>query len=219
MSTTPMINGLNSQAYPELRQFGNPGTLGLSAFATTTLVLSIFNTGIPSSEAEPVIVGLALFYGGFVQMVAGVWELIVNNTFGGTAFLSYGAFWMSFAYFVKYVESTIEAAHVHEAVAIFLLSWAVFTLVMLVGAMKTNMGLLTVFALLEITFVLLTAGHFAHSDSTIHAGGWFGIATAIAAYYAGAADLYKETWKTELLPVHPLNRKPGTHFEQMAELC
>jgi len=186
------------------RQFGNPGTLGLSAFATTTLVLSIFNTGIPSSEAEPVIVGLALFYGGFVQMVAGVWELIVNNTFGGTAFLSYGAFWMSFAYFANVVKPTMGGEHIQLAVAIFLLSWTVFTLVMLVGAMKTNVGLLMVFTLLEITFMLLTAGNFAMSDGLIHAGGWFGIATAIAAYYVGAADLYKATWKMDLLPIGSL---------------
>jgi succinate-acetate transporter protein len=207
-STTPIlpvING-NYAGANELRQFGNPATLGLSAFATTTLVLSIFNTGIPAAEAEPVVLGLGLFYGGFVQMVAGVWEFIVNNTFGGTAFLSYGAFWMSLAYFVNFVKPDMAAEHVHEALGVFLLSWTVFTAVMVVGALKTNKGLLVVFVLLELTFILLTAGHFAHEDGVIHAGGWAGILTAVAAYYVGAADLYKATWKIDLLPIGPISK-------------
>jgi succinate-acetate transporter protein len=191
---------------PAMRQFGNPSAVGLSAFATTTLVLSIFNTGIPSAKAEPVVLGLAFFYGGTVQMIAGIWEFIVNSTFGGTAFLSYGGFWMSFAYFVMYVKPNMEAEHIHEALAIYLLSWTIFTLMMLVGSMKTNKGLFSIFFLLEITFILLTAGHFAHNDKTIHAGGWLGIATALAAFYVAAANLYKSTWKVELLPLGPLDK-------------
>ena len=82
----------------------NPGPLGLAAFALTTFVLSMFNAGLVSSAGEPIVFGLAFAYGGLAQVLAGMWEFRTGNTFGATAFTSYGAFWLSFWAFVEFFE-------------------------------------------------------------------------------------------------------------------
>src|SRR5436190_19545552 len=74
----------------------DPGPLGLAGFALTTFVLSMFNADLVSRAGEPVVLGLALAYGGLAQLLAGMWEFRNNNAFGATAFTSYGAFWLSF---------------------------------------------------------------------------------------------------------------------------
>lgn len=73
--------------------FGNPTPLGLFAFAGTTFVFSMFVLEIRGVSVPNVVVGLALAYGGLVQLLAGMWEFAAGNTFGATAFSSYGAFW------------------------------------------------------------------------------------------------------------------------------
>ena len=74
----------------------DPAPLGLAAFALTTFILSVVNAGIIPATVEPVVFGLALVYGGIGQLLAGMWEFAKGNTFGATAFSSYGAFWISF---------------------------------------------------------------------------------------------------------------------------
>ncbi|MGN6556461.1 MAG: acetate uptake transporter [Solirubrobacterales bacterium] len=74
----------------------DPGPLGLAAFALTTFVLSMFNANLVSHAGEPVVLGLALAYGGIAQLLAGMWEFRTGNTFGAVAFSSFGAFWLSF---------------------------------------------------------------------------------------------------------------------------
>src|SRR3954447_14712052 len=85
-----------AEAAPLAPAIADPAPLGLAAFAMTTFVLSMFNAGLVSDTAEPVVLGLALTYGGVAQLLAGMWEFRNNNTFGATAFTSYGAFWLSF---------------------------------------------------------------------------------------------------------------------------
>src|SRR3954468_9523696 len=80
----------------------NPAPLGLAAFALTTFVLSMFNAGLLGAGGEPIVFGLALAYGGLAQLLAGMWEFRTGNTFGATAFVSYGAFWLSFWAFVQF---------------------------------------------------------------------------------------------------------------------
>src|SRR5947199_2468822 len=81
----------------------DPGPLGLAAFAATTFVLSMINANLVSGPLTdvPVVLGLALAYGGLVQLIAGIWEFRTGNTFGAVAFCSYGAFWISFYFLVR----------------------------------------------------------------------------------------------------------------------
>ena len=88
----------------------DPGPLGLAGFAMTTFVLSMFNAKLVSSGGEPVVLGLALAYGGIAQLLAGMWEFRTGNTFGAVAFSSFGAFWISFWALVVFYAPKIPAA-------------------------------------------------------------------------------------------------------------
>jgi len=184
----------------------DPGPLGLSAFALTTFVLSSVNADLIPAGVKTVVLTLALFYGGAVQVVAGIWEFRKGNTFGATAFCSYGAFWLSYwglSVFFKPAAGT-PAGDVGTALGFFLLGWTVFTVIMLIAALRTNGALVVTFVALTVTFVLLTVGRFSESASMEKLGGWLGILTALFAWYTAAAGVINETWKRPALPVWKL---------------
>ncbi len=184
----------------------DPGPLGLAAFAMTTFVLSMFNANLVNEKGVPVVLGLALAYGGIVQLLAGMWEFRNGNTFGAVAFSSFGAFWISFwaleAFYAKDIGG--NAGH---AVGVYLWGWAIFTLYMTVAAMRTSGAVLLVFTLLTVTFVLLAIGASGAHETVTHWGGYIGLATAAAAWYASFAAVVNSTFARTVLPVLPLN--PG----------
>jgi uncharacterized protein len=187
------------------RPVADPAALGLGAFAMTTFVLSCFNAGLVSDpRLEAVVLPLALFYGGLTQLLAGMWEFYNGNTFGATAFSSYGAFWLAFAGYVQFVAPGLPLVSAHTATGLFLLAWTIFTVYMTVAALRVSGAVLLVFVLLDVTFVLLTWGAFADAASVAKIGGWFGILTALAAWYASFAVVTNVTWKRALLPTRPL---------------
>src|SRR4051812_32066240 len=184
----------------------DPGPLGLAAFALTTFVLSMFNAKLLGAGGEPVVFGLALAYGGFAQLLAGMWEFRTGNTFGAVAFTSYGAFWLSFWAFVQFYEDKVPKADAGHAVGLFLIAWGIFTLYMFIASLRTTAAIATVFALLAATFFLLGIGNANDSADTIKAGGYLGLATAAAAWYASFAGVTNATFKRTVLPVKPLMR-------------
>ncbi len=182
----------------------DPAPLGLAAFAMTTAVLSAVNAGWVPATVEPVVFGLALAYGGIGQFIAGIWEFAKGNTFGATAFVSYGAFWVSFWWLTGHSGlDKVPAGDVGKGVGLYLLVWGIFTLYMTVGASKVSFALLAVFVLLTITFFLLAWGEFAGSDGIHKAGGYLGLATALSAWYASMAGVLAFTHKKAVLPVGP----------------
>jgi succinate-acetate transporter protein len=198
---------------PEKTIIGNPTSLGLGAFALTTFMISVFNAGsnLIDQDLEGVVLPVALFYGGIAQFAAGMWEFRTNNTFGATAFTSYGAFWMSNAAYIYFIVPTISSTgKVQNATGLFLLSWFIFTLYMNVAAVKTSKLLFILFATLNLTFLFLIIGNLKNISVLINIGGWFGIVTAFIAWYGSAAILIDLTWKTNILPIgifHPKLKK------------
>lgn len=181
----------------------DPGPLGLAAFAGTTFVLSCFNANLISATLSAVVIPLALFYGGLAQLLAGMWEFRKGNTFGATAFTSYGAFWLSYAVFAKWVAPGLPPATAHQAVGLYLLIWAVFTAFMCVAAVKVSGAVLGVFVTLALTFLVLAVGQFADSTGIGKVGGWLGLVTALVAWYASFAVVTNATWKRPVLPTWP----------------
>ncbi|MFF1410766.1 acetate uptake transporter [Streptomyces sp. NPDC058289] len=180
----------------------NPGPLGLAAFALTSFVLSLFNSGLISNAAlSAVVLPLALFYGGLAQFVAGVLEFRRGNTFGTTAFVSYGAFWMSFAGYVKFVVPTLPADQAHVATGWFLVAWFIFTAYMSIAAMKLDVAHRVLFVSLALTFLFLALGDLAQSTALGHTGGFLGLFTAGVAWYISFAVVAKETWGREVAPL------------------
>ena len=184
----------------------DPGPLGLAAFAMTTFVLSVFNANIIGTLALiGVVLPLALFYGGAVQILAGMWEFRKNNTFGALAFSSYGAFWIALAWYLRYIFPALPAARAHEATGLFLLAWTIFTAYMLLASLGTTKMLTAVFAFLFATFLVLAIGNLAAPPSAtlIHVGGWLGLVTALLAWYHSAAGVTSASLGRTLLPVFP----------------
>lgn len=188
-------------------KIADPGPLGLGAFALTTFLLSMFNADLVRVSAEPVFFGVALMYGGIAQVLAGMWEFRSGNTFGATAFTSYGAFWLSFwAYVQFYAADVVKADASGKAVGLYLIAWGIFTVYMLLAALRTNVGLVVVFALLTVTFVLLGIGEAGGHTDIIKAGGYFGLATAAGAWYCSCAGVLSSTFGRPILPTIPLQR-------------
>jgi succinate-acetate transporter protein len=195
----------------------NPAPLGLSAFALTTFVLSMSNAGwiFPSIGAGgAVVVGLALFYGGVGQLIAGIQEFRAGNTFGATAFCSYGGFWLALGT-VLLPPTGIAAALVATrtlapGLAVFLLGWTIFTFLLLLATLRLNGALVAVFLLLTATFLLLTIGWWvtasgSNGSTWIQWGGIVGIVTAAAAWYTALAGILASV-KLVNLPTLPMSR-------------
>ncbi|RIV19578.1 hypothetical protein D2Q93_12710 [Alicyclobacillaceae bacterium I2511] len=176
--------------------------LGLAAFALTTFVLSAVNAGIFPGVLSETVLPVAIFYGGFIQLLAGMWEFHSGTTFGATAFSSYGGFWMSLGAFIYLqLRGTLNfQGHSQEALGLFLLAWTVFTFYMWIASFRMNQALGIVFTLSFFTFVLLDLGAFGVPQATT-IGGWFGLLNAVAAWYTSAAFLLKDTYGHVILPV------------------
>jgi succinate-acetate transporter protein len=193
----------------ETQPAADPAPLGLGAFALTTFVLSGHNA---SFIPDLIWIGLALFYGGLTQLLAGMWEFRNRNVFGATAFSTYGGFWMSLGIFVVLAEvsksfgGALSGANLPNAVAWFLLAFAIFNTYMLLWSTQVSVAVFLVFLTLEATEILLVIGNFdaAHGHANngwIHTGGWVGIATAAVAWYASAAGVINGMIGRAVLPV------------------
>jgi uncharacterized protein len=191
---------------PVAPMIGDPAPLGLAAFALTTFVLSFFNAGLVSDKGVPVVLGLALAYGGIAQLLAGMWEFRNNNTFGATAFSSFGAFWISFFVLEQFHASKIPTANLGKSVGLYLIAWGIFTTYMWVASFRVSVAVNLVFLLLAATFFVLGIGNANGTESIVHAGGWLGIATAVVAWYASFASVTNRTFGRIVLPVRELGR-------------
>jgi uncharacterized protein len=181
----------------------DPGPVGLAAFAMTTFMLSVFNTNMLSSSLSAGVLGLALFYGGGVQLLAGMWEFRRGNTFGALAFSSFGAFWLAYWYYVDHVAPTLPATEVHKVTGLFLLSWAIFTGYMAIASLRTTAAITAVLVALTLTFAFLCVGGFADSETWTKVGGYAGLVTAALAWYASFAGVINETFRRTVLPTFP----------------
>lgn len=180
----------------------NPAALGLGGFALTTFVLSTHNAGWAPDLTW---VGLAFFYGGLAQFAAGMWEFKTGNTFGATAFSTYGAFWMALATFVVLVlAGKVPTGDVSKDLGWFLLAFAIFNTYMMLWSLRVNMAVFGVFLTLEITEILLFLGAFGGSgagEGLTLIGGYVGVVTAIVAWYASAATVANSMRTRPILPV------------------
>lgn len=185
------------------RKFGNPAPLGLSAFALTTFVLSLINVGTRNIGEPNLVVAIAFGYGGLVQLLAGMWEMAIGNTFGATALSSYGGFWLSFAIILTpggfEIASTLEAegnAPFLNSFGLFLMGWFIFTTILLVCTLRSTVAFFSLFFTLDLAFLCLGIGYLEHDgvhphQGLIKAGGYFGLFAAFLAWYnalAGIAD-------------------------------
>jgi uncharacterized protein len=191
-------------ASEQVRLIADPAPLGLGAFALTTFLLSLANAGIMPAEAEPIVFGVALAYGGIAQILAGMWEFRKSNVFGATVFTSYGAFWLSFWAYVTFYAPAVPAELHGTAAGWFLLSWGIFTVLMLVAALRTTAVLALLFAVVAVVFFLLGLGALTASPVLTVTGGFLGIIAAGLAWYLCLAGIAASTFGRPVLPNPPL---------------
>jgi succinate-acetate transporter protein len=168
----------------------DPAPLGLAAFAATTFLLSAANAGWMSKATGDAWLGYAFAYGGFGQLLAGMWEFRNRNVFGATAFSTYGGFWIGLGLWALLVapKAATPGAAAHD-IAWILLVFAIFNTYMLILSTQVNMAVFLVFLTLELTEIILFIGNFSGSTGTVKFGGYIGLVTALVAWYASAAGV------------------------------
>lgn len=189
----------------EAKQLGNPAPLGLIAFASTTWLLSLVNAGFYDVKSVDVVLAMALVFGGAAQVIAGILAFVRGNTFPGVAFVAYGAFWISFAIYVKFFGGGAPASFVGW----FLFGWGIFSFYMWIATFRHNMVLQVVFLTLWVTFMLLAAGDFFGIPLAHTAGGYLGLVCAALAAYLSAAEIINGDYGRTVLPVWPYEATPA----------
>ena len=183
----------------------NPAPLGLLAFGMTTVLLNLHNAGF--FELGSVVLGMGIFYGGLAQVLAGIMEWKKNNTFGTTAFTSYGMFWLTFATVVvlpKLVPSIPPPSG--SAIVSLLVIWGLFTAVMFFATLRLNRALQVVFGTLVVLFFLLALGDYLENAGLKRLGGFEGIICGLSAMYTGLAQVLNEAFGRTVLPLGPVAR-------------
>ncbi|WP_447866081.1 acetate uptake transporter [Rahnella bonaserana] len=187
------------------KPLANPGPLGLMGFGMTTILLNLHNAGFFPLTA--VIVSMGIFYGGLIQILAGMMEFKKGNTFGTTAFTSYGAFWLSLVGILMLPRMGMAEASSESFLGAYLGLWGVFTLFMFFGTLKANRGIQVVFGSLTILFALLCYGNMTGNTTVLHFAGFEGIFCGASAIYLAMAEVLNEQYGRTVLPIGEPNKK------------
>src|SRR3954466_7817957 len=177
----------------------DPAPLGLAAFALTTFLLSAKNAAW--TDGTDAWLGYALAYGGLIQLIAGMWEFRNRNVFGSTAFSTYGGFWIGLGLYVLLVAPDAKEAQITNDLGWILLAFAIFNTYMLMWSTQVNMAVFGVFLTLEATEIILFIGNFMNSTGIIKLGGYVGVVTALAAWYASSAGVINGMVEGAWVPV------------------
>jgi succinate-acetate transporter protein len=177
----------------------NPAPLGLMAFGMTTVLLNLHNSGV--FELGSMILAMGIFYGGLAQVIAGIMEWKKGNTFGTTAFTSYGFFWLSFVGLLVLPKMGLASPPENSALVAYLVMWGIFTGGMFVGTLKLSISLQFVFASLTVLFFLLALGDYTGSETVKLIAGYEGLICGFSAIYASLGQVLNELYGKTILPV------------------
>jgi succinate-acetate transporter protein len=180
----------------------NPAPIGLLAFGLTTVLLNLHNAGLFSLNT--MILAMGIFYGGTAQIIAGVMEWKKNNTFGATAFVSYGSFWLTLVALLVLPAMGWGTAPDSSAMVAYLIMWGLFTFVMFFATLRLNRALQFIFGSLTILYALLAIGDATGSVAVKHLAGYEGIVCGLSAVYTGLAQVLNETYRRTVLPLGPV---------------
>ena len=188
-----------AEAKTKIINSANPAPLGLLGFGMTTVLLNMHNASFFSMGG--MILAMGIFYGGIAQIIAGIMEWRKENTFGMTAFISYGLFWLTLVGIIVMPGLGWASATESSAMAAYLLVWGLFTAIMFIATLKLGKGLQIVFGSLAVLFVLLALGDITGSAAITHLAGYEGIICGLSAIYLAAAEILNEVYKKKVLPM------------------
>lgn len=185
----------------------NPAPLGLMGFGMTTILLNLHNAGlVPMGSA---ILAMGLLFGGVAQIIAGILEYGVGNTFGMTAFISYGAFWLTLVALIAMPHTGIVPASSPALVGSYLLLWGLFTFILFLGTLRATRAHQVIFGTLVILFVLLGLGDLLAQPGLTVLAGYEGLLCGLSAVYLAAAEILQIQFKCAVLPVGPYTTSPN----------
>lgn len=182
----------------------NPGAWAVTAFATTSFMLGMYNTHLLNPAGVGIVIPVAFFFGGLIQIIVAIMEISRGNLFGAVVFGSYGPFWVIYAALVSLYATGIPAAQITSAISLFLAMWAVLSFIFFIASLRTDLVLVVIIALIFIGLVLLSIGAGAGRSGITEAGGWVTLAFAVLAWYHAAGDIIASTFGRTVLPVWPI---------------
>jgi succinate-acetate transporter protein len=184
----------------------NPAAWAVTAFATTSFMLGMYNTQLLNVSGVAIVFPVAFFFGGLIQIIVAVLEITRGNLFGAVVFGSYGPFWVIYGALETLYATSIPAAQISSAVSLFLAMWAVLSLIFFVASLRTDVVLAVIIALIFIGLVLLSIGAGGGDAVLTKAGGWVTLAFAVLAWYHAAGDIIAGTFGRTVLPVWPITK-------------
>lgn len=177
----------------------NPAPLGLLGFGMTTVLLNLHNAGV--FELNSMILAMGIFYGGLAQVIAGIMEAKKKNTFGTTAFTSYGLFWLSLVALLVMPKMGWADASSKISMGFYLLMWGILTGCLFIGTLKLTRALQFVFGSLTVLFLLLALGDFTGNAAITQIAGIEGIICGASAIYTAIAQVLNEVYQKQMLPL------------------
>jgi succinate-acetate transporter protein len=197
---------MNDQTTMQIKDStANPAPLGLMGFGMTTVLLNLHNAGC--YEMNSMVLAMGICYGGVAQVIAGMMEWKKNNTFAATAFISYGAFWLSLVALILLPKLNLASPASEPALAAYLALWGLFTAGMFVGTFRLSRALQVVFGTLTLLFFLLAYGDFSEAGVDFkHATGYEGIVCGLSAIYTGLAQVLNEVFGRIVLPLGSMKK-------------
>lgn len=195
-----LINAFAGDLNPGLhtsphRPLGNPVPLGLSGFAICCFVVSLVNCEARGVTNAKIIASAALFFGGLIELIAGLFCLVIENTFAATALGAYGGFWLGFGGILLDsfgIASSYETTEEYtNALAFYLTAWVIFSFLLWLCTFKSTWPFFILFLFVWVFLMFLAIGYFINSTGMIKAGGVVGLLATFNAFYiiyAGVAD-------------------------------
>lgn len=170
----------------------NPAPLGLLAFGMTTVLLNLHNSGL--FPLGSMILAMGIFYGGLAQVIAGIMEWKKGNTFGTTAFISYGFFWLTLVGLIVMPKLGLSDGPKGNSMVAYLVMWGIFTGCLFIATLKINKQLQVVFATLTALFFLLALGDYTGSATIAHLAGYVGLLCGASAIYSAMSQVWGEVF-------------------------
>jgi hypothetical protein len=181
----------------------SPAPWAVTAFATTSFMLGMFQTGLLNNAGLPIVLPTTFFFGGLVQIIVAIMEFSRGNMFAGSVFGTYGPFWVIFGAFETLYASSVPAAQLGQATSLFLAVFAVITFYLAIASLRTDLVLTVIIWLIFVGLVLLSIGAGSGNSDVTKAGGWVVLIFAVLAWYHAAGEIIESTFGRKLLPFGP----------------
>ena len=188
---------------PAVLGMANPAPWAVTAFATTSFMLGMYQTHILNNAGILIVLPAAFFFGGLVQIIVAIMEFSRGNMFGGAVFGTYGPFWVMFGAFETLYAASVPAVQLNDAISLFLAVFAVITFYLGIASLRTNLVLTVIIWLIFIGLVVLAVGAGANNIDVTEAGGVIVLIFAILAWYHAAGDIIESTFGRKVLPFGP----------------